>query len=210
MLTGCRGHAAVLWSSCFPGWRFPTSCHTRRARVQLLSRIGPFDCSWGMVLCARTLSWCHVYMLPCCHWDTSRRTTRGQKEDNRGQQVDKKRTTTRRQQADIGFTRGPAGHQQTPAEGEQEDKRRTRTTSGDRLAAGQDAHQKKDKKRTSGGQRPDTAFTHAQRLWPASLFLRENPNSKLFGETRVQKAMGRLEQQTSAPFVECPMPKLLH
>ena len=59
-LTGCHGHAGVLRSSRLPAGPFPLG-------VQLLSLIGPFDCAW----------WCHVFMLPCCHLDTRRRTTRG-------------------------------------------------------------------------------------------------------------------------------------
>ena len=51
-----------------------------------------------------------------------------------------------------------------------------RTRSGDQLAAGQAAH-KKDKKRTTGRHRPDTAFTGAARDCGQLIFLRENPNS---------------------------------
>ena len=151
----------------------------------------------------------HAVMVSCLHaamltyLDTSRRTTRGrQPRTTGGQEEGNKKNTTGGHRVHRRPTQADTGRRRTRGQEEEEDKDNV-------WRPAEDAHQKKDKKRTTGGQRPDTAFTHAQRLWPASLFLRENPNSKLFGETLVQKAMGRLEQQTSAPFGERPIPKLL-
>ena len=83
-----------MWPCCgtavfaLAGWRFPTRCHTRLARAQLLSCVGPFDCAWGRCLLrARMLSWYDVYMRPCCHLGTSRK---GQ-QNNKGLWEDNKR-----------------------------------------------------------------------------------------------------------------------
>ena len=66
---------------CFAlvGWRFPTRSHRKLARVQLLSRIGPFDCAWGRGFAHAP---CHGVMSTCCHaaiWTPAK----GQQGDNR-------------------------------------------------------------------------------------------------------------------------------
>ena len=179
-----RGHAAVLRSSrLLPGPFPPGATQGLRdlAHVQFLYRIGPFDCVWGRCFARER---CHGVMFTCCHAAIWKREE-GQQGDNR---TTKKRTTGG-QGLETGWQPWPSWCQQGTRGGRRGDKKKTRgekerikrTRYGDQPAA---AHQKKDKKRTTGGQennkRTDNART--QRLWPASSFLRENPNSKLFGK----------------------------
>ena len=109
-----------------------------------------------------------------------------------------KKTATRRQQADIEFTSlAKLDTSRRRTRGRQEDKKRTRGGQRDdkkRTRGGQ----RDDKKKTRDGQQEDKLWRPAgsrcqkkdkdnrsahsvhrrgQTLWPASLFLRENPNS---------------------------------
>ena len=143
-VTGC--HTTMLWY-----------CGLRACRLALSRTALP----------AHRLSWCHLYTLPCRHLDTSRRATRGQREDKvwkrttggqgegktrtkRIQQKDKdwrrasiramtnKKRTTRKQQADIGFT----GAAKLDTSRNKRDKWRTRRRGG----------QEEDTRRTTGRQ----------------------------------------------------------
>ena len=134
--------------------------HKACLRVQLLSRIGPFDCAWGQCF-VRALSWCHVYMLPRCHLD-KQKDTAGEDDDKkrkrqrtkRGQQKGKKRT----EEAEEVKNRRKGAQQEDKkrtGSGQNENSKRTRTRDG--LVAA--PSWKMDKKRTTDGQVEDNKKT---------------------------------------------------
>ena len=139
-----------MWPCCgtavfaLAGWHFPTRCHTRLARVQLLSRIGPFDCA----------RWCHVFMLPCCHLDTSRRTTRGGGQEE--EKTEDKKMTTGGQGLETGWQPRPSWRQQ-------ENNRRTKRGQESR---GQTVHHKKDKRKDNARTSPARPETVASFYFP--------------------------------------------